>query len=67
MKANKYKAVDNISEEALPIARYAEQIDRTVSSVYVKHDRYKEQGKALGYEIVNFKGVNFVEPIKIPA
>lgn len=60
MKAKKYRAVERLPENARTVKLYAQDIGVEPAYVYVKYQRAK--GEGIGYDIVNFQGVNFVIP-----
>lgn len=57
MKQTKYPEVEKLKPGSVKVSQYAKDNNCTVSWVYTKHDR----GQAT-YKIVQFQGINFVQP-----
>lgn len=55
MKAKKYRIVDTLPTNAMSVADYAKNKGVTVAAIYMNFLRLKAD-----YDIVNFKGYNFI-------
>ena len=59
---NRYRTVDYLPDNALRVSEYAEQRQCNTSYIY-ELVRKSLEGKSIDFEIVVYKGINFVVPL----
>jgi hypothetical protein len=57
----KYKKIDTLPKNALPVSKFAEKLGIAVGQVYIKYERFiNGKGKDPKYSIRCFMGSNFI-------
>lgn len=56
----KYRSVNELPDAALTVAQYAKEIKDCNTSYIYELVRKSKEGKSIDFEIVVFKGINFV-------
>lgn len=62
-RTGKYRELDILPAEAITVNQYAKQMNCNTSYIYKLWAKHTREGKAISFEIVKIRGINFIVPV----
>ena len=62
-RVNQYRELDSLPASAITVNEYAKQLDCNTSYIYKLWAKHRDNGKAIPFEIVKIRNINFIIPV----